>query len=276
MSKGAFTSIIGHETACDVLSRMIKNERLTHAFLFIGPSSVGKTTVAKALLREVMGKGVVLDAHPDVVVLERLEDEKTGKKKTALSVKQIRALRERLSMSAIDGGWKVVLIEEAELLTTAAANALLKTLEEPSGKTMIILCAPAVSSVPQTIASRCQLLRFHLVSREVITQSLVERGLTKTQAKQFATLSAGRPGRSLRLIQDGGFRAQMETAVSATLELFHAPKAKRLSLIKSLLPKEEINNQQVFLEQINTWEQVVRDQLLQTVGCGDHAIHPSS
>ncbi|HBK34729.1 hypothetical protein A2239_02330 [Candidatus Uhrbacteria bacterium RIFOXYA2_FULL_40_9] len=275
MSKGAFTNIIGHEMVCQLLERILKNHRFAHAYLFIGPSNVGKTTVAEAFLKELMGITTTLESHPDTFFLHRLTDEKTGKLKTGISVKQIRELKEKLSMTSLEGGWKAVLIPEAHLMTSGAANALLKTLEEPLGKTMIILCAPDVSAVPQTIASRCQLLRFSLVAKEVLTKALQKRGLSPSQAISFSAVSAGRPGRALRLIQDGGFRAQMETAVSSTLSFFHASLAERITLIQSLLPKEESEKQQVMREQLNLWEQVLRDQLLCTIDCQKYTMHPS-
>lgn len=252
---------------------MKENDRLSHAFLFVGPDHVGKATVARAFLSSFFSEGGGIPGmHPDMIEITREQDEKTGKYKTVISVDQMRDLCEQLSMTALCGGWKTVLIEEAYLLHSAAANALLKTLEEPPGKTLFVLCASTISSVPATIASRCQILRFHFVPREDIEQALRKRGLDKEEAQQLSALSGGVPGQAIRLVEDSAFRAQMETAFASTMQLFDADLATRFQLVQKLLPKEETQRQDHLDDLLHTWETVLRDMLLVSHGCQDQAI----
>ncbi|NBS41648.1 AAA family ATPase, partial [bacterium] len=148
--------IIGHERIVERLKRQAEQGRLAHAYLFIGQEGVGKTAVAMGLI----GSG------SDFQQVSRREDEKTGKLKVTISVDQIRELRDRLSLTSFSGETKAAFIEEADRLSDGAANALLKTLEEPRGDTVIILRAETLESVSQTIASRCQVLRFCPVPSE--------------------------------------------------------------------------------------------------------------
>jgi DNA polymerase III subunit delta' len=274
MNKRMFSDVIGHKAACDVFLRQLEAERLAHAYLFIGPEHVGRTVFATKLLNELFAKHKgSLASHADVRFVTRAVDEKTGKEKQQISVKQIRELREHLSMSAIDGGWKAVFIEEADKLNIAASNALLKTLEEPSGKTIIILRAPSMESVLPTIASRCQIMRFHLVSKQEIEKALKKRGLSPVEAKRYSALSSGRPGWALRLVTDSAFRAEMETAVHATLEQLNSSLSGRLKSVQNMLPKDEVNKITAARLVMDRWEQVIRDILLVQCGNEKHATH---
>ncbi len=274
MNKRMFSDVIGHTAACDVFLRQLGAERLAHAYLFIGPEHVGRTTLATKLFTSMFPahKGS-LESHADIRFVTRSVDEKTGKEKQQISVKQIRELREHLSMSAIDGGWKAVFIEEADTLNAAASNALLKTLEEPSGKTMIILRAPSVESVLPTIASRCQIMRFHLVSKPDIETALKKRGLSPSEAKRYGALSCGRPGWALRLVTDSAFRAEMETAVHATLEQLQNSVPARLKSVQNMLPKDDVNKIASAALTMDRWEQVIRDILLVQCGNEVHVVH---
>ena len=180
-----FSGLIGHDRIQTVFSRMLARETLPHALLFVGPEGVGKTTVAHQLVKTLLGSL----AHPDFQTLERLVDEKTGKRKSQISVEQIRELNARLGLSSLGGGWKVVFIQEAAALSTGAVNALLKTLEEPKGKVLFLLRAGSTDGLPATIVSRCQTMRFSIVSGREIVEGLTKMGFSRADA-QAATAQA--------------------------------------------------------------------------------------
>src|SRR5215510_16569291 len=104
--------------------------------------------------------------HPDLMAIERQEDA------TQIKVEQVRALGEALSLKSLRGGYKAALITEADALNANAANALLKTLEEPQPRTLLVLCATRASRLPATIVSRCQRLMIPLPSREAALEWL--------------------------------------------------------------------------------------------------------
>ena len=174
-----FSEIIGHSKVLGVLERMKKAGKLPHAMLIVGPHHIGKTLVATSFIKSFYPEAQNLEQISDYIEIKREIDKKTGKKKSQISVKQIRKLSERLAMSSFSGKWKTVFIEEAGALSIGAANALLKTLEEPKGETLIVLRAPSVQSVPATIASRCQIIRLSIVDRFTISNGLETKGMSK-------------------------------------------------------------------------------------------------
>lgn len=237
--------------------------RMAHAFLFVGPARVGKTTVALTLLNAVMGEGSV-ETHPDAVFVRRETDEKTGKEKSAISVEQVREACERFSLTSLSGR-KAMFIEEADRMNAAAANALLKTLEEPKGNALIMLRAPSADDVPATIASRCQVVRFHAVPEPAIAEALVRRGLDHEEAAHLAARSHGAPGVAIRLLTDGEYRAQEDVASAAVRDLMAAPIARRLRAAAELMPKDEANKALVALCTLDAWERALRERMLGSV-----------
>ncbi|MHB8708327.1 MAG: DNA polymerase III subunit delta' [Desulfuromonadales bacterium] len=191
-----FDRIIGHERQKDILRRALSGGRLAHAYLFAGPEGVGKRLMALAVARvlfcaEGTGCGECpacrkLDHrnHPDLHVLEPDGN--------SIKIEQVRAIQRDLSLRPLEGRRKVCLIEAAELMTTAAANALLKTLEEPRGDTLLILLSSQPQRLLETIRSRCQMLQFPRQSLELIRASLqTQLGVADDEAHVLAALSEG-------------------------------------------------------------------------------------
>lgn len=145
-----FSQIIGHKKQIEYLQKVLKNGQFAHAYLFSGPRHLGKSTVARAFLQE-LSRGS-LEQNPNAVVLSDSE---------TIAVEEIRRLRERLALSSFGSGRKLSLIDNADQMTPAAQNALLKTLEEPRGNTIIILVAHQQDRLLETIRSRCVHIRFH-------------------------------------------------------------------------------------------------------------------
>src|SRR3989339_1284075 len=117
-----FPSIIGHNRIQEVLLRMLEQGTLPHALLFVGSQGLGKTTMAQALIRHLLGSSTQVQNHPDYQEVHRLVDEKTEKRKTSISVKQIREVTARLGLTSLSGGWKIVFFEQAQFLSQGAAN----------------------------------------------------------------------------------------------------------------------------------------------------------
>jgi len=191
-----FAQIIGHEPQKSLLRRVLAGGRLGHAYLFAGPEGVGKRLMALAVARVLFctnGNGcgectacrkLEHGNHPDLHLLEP-----DG---ASIKIEQIRAIQRDLSLRPFEGSRKVCLIEAAETMTVAAANALLKTLEEPPGDTLLILLSSQPQRLLETIRSRCQLLRFSHQPRELIRESLQRQlGVGDTEAHILAALSEG-------------------------------------------------------------------------------------
>ncbi|TAL73884.1 MAG: DNA polymerase III subunit delta' [Rhodanobacter sp.] len=188
---------------------------LPHALLFCGPAGLGKRGFVRRFARGLLCERPVdgaacgscrtcrlLDAgtHPDLIEIG-FALRKDGTPRTEIIVDQIRELSARLAMSSQFGGWKVTVIDPADAMNTAAANALLKTLEEPAAQTLLMLLADAPWRLPQTIRSRCQRVEFALPPRAQALAWLEAQGVTGAAAALDAAL--GNPGLAQAWSQSG-------------------------------------------------------------------------
>jgi hypothetical protein len=171
------------------------------AYLFVGPESVGKSTVALRFAAGLLGgegddramRLALGSAHPDLRVVE-------PEGATSIGVDQAREVVTRASMRPIEAERTVFFFPEAGMMTEPAANALLKTLEEPSPSAVFLLAAESEDDFPATVASRCRTVHMGRVARDEITAALVERGLDQSRATDVAVVSGGRPGLALSLM----------------------------------------------------------------------------
>ena len=208
-----FREIQGQDWIVSHLKAAWLSGRLSHAYLFLGPAGVGKATTARALAAalnctqpaadgDACGscpscRRVQAGTHPDFLVITPEES------KAQIKIDQIRELRRLTEYPPLGGGWRVVLIKPAEALTAqndAAANALLKTLEEPPERHLLVLTARGEADLLPTIVSRCHKLAFAPLPSALIIQELEKRrSLPRTQAALVAALSGGSLGRALAL-----------------------------------------------------------------------------
>lgn len=252
--------LIGNARAYELAGRMFGRANPPHAMLFLGPTHVGKRTVLKQCLARLLGLPVLNEAgwssfftSPDFVLVEREYDEKNERPKKNIAVEQIRALRERLSMGSLMAGWKIAVIDGAEYLSESAANALLKTLEEPTPRTVIVLVADERGGIPDTVLSRLQTVRFHLTPTQEIARALTARGIDRETAAACAGRAEGRPGLALAMAEDPTLRAAFDTHVMRVVQALAVPFYARMSLLADALPDKSS-----FVEQTQTVRDVAR------------------
>lgn len=230
-----FSHIIGHEKILHRLRMALKNDVFPHALLFTGRRHLGKRTLALAAAAALLGAERP-EHHADFRLVERQNDEKSGKLKKTIPISEIRGLREHLQMTSFLGGRKVAVIDEADHLSIEAANGLLKTLEEPSGRTHLFLIAHDAERVPVTIRSRAAVIPFSRVPDSVLSESLRNRGFQDEDIARLTRFSAGRPGVALELSRD----ADMVHWYAEQESLWHAlrrePLHRRFSLLAELAP----------------------------------------
>lgn len=192
-----FSSIIGHRAVLEMLEGDVK--RPAHAYLFVGPGSVGKATVARLFAASILCgddeagiRRALAGNHPDLVLVE-------PDGRASLTVDRARETVARSVLTPVEASRKIFVFEEAGAMNDEAANALLKTLEEPSDTTMFVLVAESPDDLPATVASRSRSAFFGRVPETEIAQALIARGVEPDQAERVAVSSGGRPGLALML-----------------------------------------------------------------------------
>jgi DNA polymerase-3 subunit delta' len=219
--------LAGHEAAEQQLARSFRSGRMHHAWLVTGPRGIGKATLAFRLARWVLARGaerggeggslhvdaahpvfrmVASGGHPDLRVLQRTVNEKTGKLRSEVSIEQAREAIAFLHLTPALGGWRVVVIDAVDNLSAAASNALLKALEEPPPRGLFLLVNHAISGALPTIRSRCQRLVLQPLAEEAVA-AIVGRAapaLPEDERRALARLADGSPGRALALAAAGG------------------------------------------------------------------------
>jgi DNA polymerase-3 subunit delta' len=200
-----------------------------HAYLFHGPPGVGKRRAAVAFAGELIGDAprVARGSHPDLYVLEPVGDQ--------VLIDEIRALRRDLHMRPFEAARRVYLVLEAHSMNEAAADALLKDLEEPPDYAVIVLVADDLGPLPETIRSRCQPIPFRRLSEAAVRAELLSRdpGLDADQVAAIAKLSGGRLDRAERLLDEEARQRRetlLEIARTVYAEEFDPGEAARTLL----------------------------------------------
>ncbi|MBI1239522.1 MAG: DNA polymerase III subunit delta' [Alphaproteobacteria bacterium] len=212
----------GHEAVVQTLTAAIRRGRLAHAILLGGPPGIGKATLAYRLARALLSgetrddlsvppehtvsRLVAARAHPDLMVLERPYDREKKKLKNDLPVEEVRRLASFFGQTAALGGARVAIIDAADDMNRAAANALLKVLEEPPARASLILVAHAPGALLATIRSRCRLFAMRPLPTKAV-EALLGQLAPETDAarrRAVAALAKGSPGEALALLLGEG------------------------------------------------------------------------
>jgi DNA polymerase-3 subunit delta' len=244
------STVQAQATAVETLRRALGLGRVHHAYLFDGPDGVGKERAAfglaqalvcerrpegapdacgecRACVRALPRAGERRPLHPDVVVLERglYEPAMLGRRTPEtqdLSIDQVRTLvLARAAFGPLEGRAKVFVVRRAEELSISAANALLKTLEEPGPRTHFVLLSSTADALLSTIRSRTQRVRFGALPEAVVTELLIKRGVEGALAAEIAGLSGGSMATAL-MLGDPEASAQREQFVARALQALEA------------------------------------------------------
>lgn len=234
-------NFFGHAATVDYLRKNIASGKFPHAVIFAGTEGIGKRTAADicaaALLCDNPVDGspcgvcescrlTAAKSHPDFYIVEP----EANKTKTRLiKIGQIRAMQSEAALRPINSERRVVIIDGAELMNNAAANCLLKTIEEPPSQTIFVLVTANLSSLPITIRSRCMTVHFDRLPPAQIQDALIARGVEFDEARRLSVIAGGSFGRALTLKDSGG--AQLREDAFNTLEK---------------ISRGELNNEDIF------------------------------
>jgi DNA polymerase-3 subunit delta' len=225
-----FDDLVGQEHIIEILQGAVaasrtgeESQEMTHAWVFTGPPGSGRSLAAVAFAQALIcpknGCGNCSDCnaaktsgHPDVEII-RTEG-------LSIKVEEVRELLSRVAWAPSMGGWRVVVMEDADRLTESAANALLKAIEEPGTRTVWLLCAPTLHDVLPTIRSRCRHLQLRTPSLEAVTRVLIKRdNIAPGMADFAARVSQGHIGRAKYLATDESVRSNRKLIMQLPLQL---------------------------------------------------------
>jgi DNA polymerase-3 subunit delta' len=248
--------LLGHPEAEATILDAVRAGRMHHAWLITGPEGIGKATLAYRFARRLLAgrpaedslaldpaepvfRRVAANSHSDMLTIERVFNEKTKRMKTQIAVEDVRKINGFMSLTPAEGGWRVVVVDGAEELNQASANALLKILEEPPPRAVLLLVCAAPGRLLPTIRSRCRRLRLAPLADkpmgELLAQYLPQ--LTADDRGRLITLAEGSPGRAIMLAEDEGLKIAM--LVDKLLSDLPAVPASRGYEIADLLGRSE-------------------------------------
>jgi len=257
--------IIGHKKQLELIEQDIKSGNLAHAYLFAGPSSIGKFSIARRFVNILQCpnnlcnecptcKQIKSGNHPDTIVLKE--------KGASIKIEQIRDIIHRLQMTK-QAQYKILLIKGAERLTPEAANCLLKTLEEPPPNTLIIMTTSSIREILPTIISRVRLIKFTAYSQKFLEEKLTELYPDKDPdvIKQVASLAIGKSGKAIKLLTNSELLSTYLNMYNVLCEFLEdKPVYKKFQVVEEMLG--ENNDPYEFLD---VFTHLVRSRLHQGV-----------
>jgi DNA polymerase-3 subunit delta' len=264
--------VVGHDWAVALLARSLAQGSVAHAYLFSGPAGIGKYTLARAFAQALNCQApprcgqcrpcrlIARDVHPDVRTLARPADRKN------LGIDEIKELREDAARKPLEARYKVYLLREAEDLSEPAANALLKTLEEPPARVVLLLTATEARRLLPTVVSRCQHLRLRPVPWPTVVAHLeTAAGLPRAEAERLADLAGGRLGWALRAARDPAVLAARAQHLARLAAALRGSRLERLRLADELAEAWSTHADDV-RALLATWRDWWRARLLRSLG----------
>ncbi len=220
---------IGHAGVVSRLERQLSGSTVPHAQLFVGPRGVGKRLFALTLAQRLLdpqGKGGISD------LIQLAPEGRLGLYPAAM----LEEVRHQAQMTALSGSWKVYLLDDVERMSPAAANSLLKILEEPPAGTLFLLVSGRPHALLPTIVSRCHVVLFDPLNEQLVQQLLTQKGVSPAVAADVARRAQGSMERALRLA-----RQHQDPTAQQLLEwlpkLHHLPAAQLSSCLAQLDPE---------------------------------------
>ncbi len=273
--------ITGHEWAVAYLRRSLASGRGAHAYLFAGPPNIGKTRLAQrlaqALVCETDGpdpclvcracRRTVKGNHPDVRAVS-LETQAANEKADAakskeLKIATVREWQRDIDLRPFEAARRVFILNDAHSLTDQAANAMLKTLEEPPSYAVLILVAHGAGDLLPTVVSRCRVVRLRPLPRATVSRTLQEQySVSAEDAALVAAWSGGRIGWAIAAVENPELLEQQQQRLDVLVELAVAPRVDRLRWAEERAKEYRNGEHQAASEWMRLWQSWWRDVLL--------------
>lgn len=264
--------ILGHDWAVETLSEHVRRNAVRHAYLFTGPQGIGRRTLALRFAQAVNCNSSTIPGqpcgecrscrlieqqqHPDLLVIQA---EEVGAR---LKIDQIREIQHNLSLSPYEANYRVAIFLRFDEANHQAMNALLKTLEEPPARVIILLTAANEELLLPTISSRCEILRLRPLAIEQLGEGLhALLGMRREKAEELAHISGGRPGYAFELYETPDLVKRRTAALEVLFRLLPSARVERFAYVEKHYNDNEFIR---FLTQI--WLSVWRDVMIVAAG----------
>lgn len=271
-------NVKGHDWAVERLRSAIIHQRVGHAWLFTGPSQVGRTHLARLFAQALnceseypenrpcgtcrKCKLIASGRHPDLILVEPTMGNRGNE---TLKIDQIRELQQDLNRTAMEGPFKIAIVSRFDSANPSAANAFLKTLEEPPPNVVLILTASESDALLPTINSRCRSINLRPVPLKIIEEHLVmDLGVPTERAKTLAHLANGRIGWAIEAAADENALETYTAKTQQLTDILKMGKVERFKLAEKLATKPE-NLHELFKTWLGWW----RDALILSSGQDD-------
>jgi DNA polymerase III subunit delta' len=249
-----WNQIVGHEWAVQLLGGAIAHQRIGHAYLITGPAQIGKTTLARTFAQALnceaehvterpcgecrACKLIAIDRHPDVRLIE---PEVSSRGSLSLKIETIRELQRGLNLAAYEGRYKVAILKRFDAANQNAANAFLKTLEEPPNNVILLLTATDADTLLDTITSRCRTVGLRPLPAHLIEQSLATRwAVPDEQAHLLAHLADGRLGWAVQAAQEPAILQERTDKMAQLQTILAGNRGGRFAQADKLAIKPEL------------------------------------
>jgi len=214
--------LIGHKKQWDFLKNKFEANQLSHAYLFCGPDEIGKKKFALELIKLITS--IDKDTHPDLFLVASKDE---------IPIAKIREVQQFLTLKPYNSPFKAVIIDQAEKMNQEAQSCFLKTLEEPKGKTILILISSNPDMLFPTILSRCQIVKFFAVGLKEIEKYLAKNGITGKKAEMLAKICEGKPGRLINFLLEPDKMEKEKQTLNKIQELCNLDLAEKFQYAKN-------------------------------------------
>ncbi|MDO9230985.1 MAG: AAA family ATPase [bacterium] len=246
-------TIVGHQKITKYLDKSIEKNAISHAYIFCGPAHLGKFSLALEFAKKITG-GMDKKVNPDIIIISPETEEKKGIiKKKDIKIEKIRDLEHELSLTAYFGKHKIVIIDEADRLSRASQNALLKTLEEPPQKAVIILVVENINKIIATVKSRCVIKKFNLIKDSEIAEMFEGGNIDDIKFWAF-----NRPGLAVNLQKDKKELERRKKAQKDLEEIIRADLSERFYFFENLS-----KDSSQIIDELNFWVVLLRKNILE-------------
>ncbi len=244
--------IIGHQKQRQFLKGLVKFKEIPHAYLFCGQEKLGKKTIALEFAKLLNESYLIGTQNPDLILIEP--------KGSIIQISQIRELNWKLSLKPSFALFKIVIIDQAHCMNQEAQSCFLKTLEEPKGKTLLILISDQPQKLFSTTLSRVQKIRFLPVRTTEIENYLKNQGIETKKIKEIIEFSLGRPGIALDFLSYPEKLEKQKKIIQELTNISMTSIAFRFQYIEALSKIQNLK------EVLNIWLAYFRNILLQSLG----------